>query len=89
MAGPRKPFSMIREFHLADWFTLANAPEGDGWEKCAGRRMVAFCQESVAGGSPRSCAVISGRSLCPWGRTALSQFRALRPRTKVFTWKFT
>jgi CDP-diacylglycerol--serine O-phosphatidyltransferase len=24
-AKPRKPFSMIREFHLADWFTLANA----------------------------------------------------------------
>ncbi len=22
---PRKPFSMIREFHLADWITLANA----------------------------------------------------------------
>jgi CDP-diacylglycerol--serine O-phosphatidyltransferase len=22
---PHKPFSMIREFHLADWFTLANA----------------------------------------------------------------
>ena len=22
---PSKPFSMIREFHLADWFTLANA----------------------------------------------------------------
>ena len=24
-ARPRKPFSMIREFHLADWFTLGNA----------------------------------------------------------------
>lgn len=24
----RKPFSMIREFHLADWFTLANAACG-------------------------------------------------------------
>jgi CDP-diacylglycerol--serine O-phosphatidyltransferase len=23
--SPRKPFSMIREFHLADWFTLGNA----------------------------------------------------------------
>jgi CDP-diacylglycerol---serine O-phosphatidyltransferase len=23
--GPKKPFSMIREFHLADWFTLGNA----------------------------------------------------------------
>jgi len=22
---PKKPFSMIREFHLADWFTLSNA----------------------------------------------------------------
>lgn len=21
---PKKPFSTIREFHLADWFTLAN-----------------------------------------------------------------
>lgn len=27
---PRKPFSMIREFHLADWFTLANAACGTG-----------------------------------------------------------
>lgn len=26
----RKPFSMIREFHLADWFTLANAICGTG-----------------------------------------------------------
>ena len=25
-----KPFSMIREFHLADWFTLANAVCGMG-----------------------------------------------------------
>jgi CDP-diacylglycerol---serine O-phosphatidyltransferase len=29
-ATPRKPFSMIREFHLADWFTLANAVCGTG-----------------------------------------------------------
>jgi CDP-diacylglycerol--serine O-phosphatidyltransferase len=28
--SPRKPFSMIREFHLADWFTLANAACGMG-----------------------------------------------------------
>ena len=27
---PNKPFSMIREFHLADWFTLANAVSGTG-----------------------------------------------------------
>jgi CDP-diacylglycerol---serine O-phosphatidyltransferase len=27
---PHKPFSMIREFHLADWFTLANAACGTG-----------------------------------------------------------
>ena len=27
---PRKPFSMIRELHLADWFTLANAVCGTG-----------------------------------------------------------
>ena len=27
---PRKAFSMIREFHLADWFTLANAVCGVG-----------------------------------------------------------
>jgi len=25
---PRKPFAMIREFHLADWFTLGNAVGG-------------------------------------------------------------
>jgi CDP-diacylglycerol---serine O-phosphatidyltransferase len=29
-AGPKKPFSMIREFHLADWFTLGNAVCGTG-----------------------------------------------------------
>ena len=28
--SPHKPFSMIREFHLADWFTLANAVCGVG-----------------------------------------------------------
>lgn len=28
--APRKPFSMIREFHLADWLTLANAVCGMG-----------------------------------------------------------
>ena len=27
---PKKPFSMIREFHLADWFTLGNAVCGVG-----------------------------------------------------------
>jgi len=27
---PGKPFSMIRDFHLADWFTLANAVCGTG-----------------------------------------------------------
>jgi len=27
---PNKPFSMIRDFHLADWFTLANAVCGTG-----------------------------------------------------------
>ncbi len=26
----RKPFAMIREFHLADWFTLGNAISGTG-----------------------------------------------------------
>jgi CDP-diacylglycerol--serine O-phosphatidyltransferase len=25
-----KPFAMIREFHLADWFTLGNAVCGTG-----------------------------------------------------------
>ena len=30
MTHPKKPFSMIREFHLADWFTLANAVCGTG-----------------------------------------------------------
>ena len=30
MHEPRKPFSMIREFHLADWVTLANAACGTG-----------------------------------------------------------
>jgi CDP-diacylglycerol--serine O-phosphatidyltransferase len=30
MPVPNKPFSMIREFHLADWFTLGNAVCGTG-----------------------------------------------------------
>jgi len=30
MLRTRKPFSMIREFHLADWFTLGNAVCGMG-----------------------------------------------------------
>ena len=30
ISAPHKPFSMIREFHLADWFTLANAVCGTG-----------------------------------------------------------
>ena len=30
LQNPHKPFSMIREFHLADWFTLANAVCGTG-----------------------------------------------------------
>lgn len=30
MQKSNKPFSMIREFHLADWFTLANAVCGTG-----------------------------------------------------------
>lgn len=30
MHAPHKPFSMIREFHLADWLTLANAVCGTG-----------------------------------------------------------
>lgn len=29
-ASARKPFSMIREFHMADWFTLGNAISGTG-----------------------------------------------------------
>jgi CDP-diacylglycerol--serine O-phosphatidyltransferase len=29
-SAPKKPFSMIREFHLADWFTLGNAVCGTG-----------------------------------------------------------
>lgn len=28
--NPKKPFAMIREFHLADWFTLGNAVCGTG-----------------------------------------------------------
>ena len=29
-AKPRKAFSMIRDFHVADWFTLGNAVSGTG-----------------------------------------------------------
>ena len=29
-SSPRKRFSMIREFHFADWFTLGNAVCGTG-----------------------------------------------------------
>ena len=30
MPSPHKRFAMIREFHLADWFTLGNAVCGVG-----------------------------------------------------------
>src|SRR5262245_34911658 len=30
MTAPKRPFAMIREFHLADWFTLGNAACGTG-----------------------------------------------------------
>ena len=30
LTNKRKPFALIREFHLADWFTLANAVCGTG-----------------------------------------------------------
>lgn len=39
---PKKPFSMIREFQLADWFTLANAICGTG----AIFSMMTYLQES-------------------------------------------
>src|SRR3546814_4825652 len=40
---PRRHFSMLREFHLADWFTLANAFCGTGAVFAAMR----FLQEGV------------------------------------------
>jgi CDP-diacylglycerol--serine O-phosphatidyltransferase len=49
-----KPFSMIREFHLADWFTLANAFCG----VAALFAVMAFLQSGKAGDLEFACALI-------------------------------
>lgn len=52
--GLRKPFSMIREFHLADWVTLANAACGTG----ALFSMMTYLQTSDARHVYLACAMV-------------------------------
>ena len=51
-----KPFSMIREFHLADWFTLANAFCGIG---------ALFCRDDVPADRRRAAHLRSRCGLIP------------------------
>ena len=50
----KKPFSMIREFHLADWFTLANAVCGVG----AMFSIVSFIQTACVHHVYYACALV-------------------------------
>ena len=52
-----KPFSMIREFHLADWFTLANAVFFGIWAIYLGQRLWWFQRSST-----ESLSRVSGRA---------------------------
>ena len=49
-----KPFSMIREFHLADWFTLANALCGVG----SMFSIISFIQTQAIGHVYAACALV-------------------------------
>jgi CDP-diacylglycerol---serine O-phosphatidyltransferase len=51
---PRKPFSMIREFHLADWFTLGNAVCG----VAALLSMITYVQTNSVGHVYIACALV-------------------------------
>lgn len=51
----RKPFSMIREFHLADWFTLGNAICGVG----ALFSMMSYLQSGEAWHIDYACAMVA------------------------------
>jgi CDP-diacylglycerol--serine O-phosphatidyltransferase len=53
---PRKPFSMIREFHLADWFTLGNAVCGTA----ALLSMITYVQTNSVGHIYIACALVFG-----------------------------
>ncbi len=50
----KKPFSMIREFHLADWFTLANAVCGVG----AMFAIISFIQDGQIKHVHYACALV-------------------------------
>jgi CDP-diacylglycerol--serine O-phosphatidyltransferase len=52
----RKPFSMIREFHFADWFTLGNAICGTG----ALFSSMTFIQTASVGRIYAACALVLG-----------------------------
>jgi CDP-diacylglycerol--serine O-phosphatidyltransferase len=52
----REPFSMIREFHLADWFTLGNAVCGSA----ALFSMVTYVQSGDVGHIYVACALVFG-----------------------------
>lgn len=53
-APKKKPFSMIREFHLADWFTLANAVCGVG----AMFAIISFIQDGAPKHVHYACALV-------------------------------
>src|ERR1017187_764433 len=54
--GSKKPFSMIREFHLADWFTLGNAICGTA----AVFATMTYVQTAAVGHIYLACALIGG-----------------------------
>ena len=53
-APKKKPFSMIREFHLADWFTLGNAVCGVG----AMFAIISFIQDGAIRHVHYACALV-------------------------------
>src|SRR5450759_2037647 len=53
---PRKPFSMIREFHLSDWFTLGNAVCGTA----ALFSMITYVQSNNVGHIYFACSLVFG-----------------------------
>jgi CDP-diacylglycerol--serine O-phosphatidyltransferase len=53
-AKTRKPFAMIREFHLADWFTLGNAVSGTA----ALFSTITYVQTGVIGHIYFACALV-------------------------------
>jgi len=78
---PRRHFSMLREFHLADWFTLANAFCGTGAVFAAMR----FLQEGVVRDLLWGMALIRWRS-CSTRSTGASRAGARCRRRWAASW---